>query len=78
MSVTLERDLVPRAVEVPRELATALGKSRTAEAAFAELSFTHQKEYVRWIESAKKPQTRDARIARAIDMLHAGRRTPDA
>jgi uncharacterized protein YdeI (YjbR/CyaY-like superfamily) len=36
---------------------------------FGSLSYTHQKEYVRWIESAKKEETRRARILKTTEML---------
>ena len=38
-------------------------------ARFDELSFTNRKEYVRSIEAAKQPQTRERRIAKAIANL---------
>jgi uncharacterized protein YdeI (YjbR/CyaY-like superfamily) len=36
------------------------------------LSYTHKKEYVRWIESAKKEETRASRIEKAMEMLKQG------
>jgi uncharacterized protein YdeI (YjbR/CyaY-like superfamily) len=36
---------------------------------FATLSYSHKKEYVDWIESAKKPETRASRIEKAITMI---------
>lgn len=77
MRVTLERDVAERTVAVPTDLAAALKKNRVAAAAFENLSFTHRKEYVRWIESAKKADTRSRRVSKAVDMLRAGTRTPD-
>ena len=76
VTVTLERDDAPRIVEVPSDLAAALAKSGPARAAFDTLSFTHRKEYVRWIESAKRAETREGRIRKAIEMLRGGTRTP--
>jgi hypothetical protein len=78
LQVTLARDLAPRIVDVPSDLAAALRRQRPAREEFERLSFTHRKENVRWIESAKKAETRQARVAKAIEMLRAGRRTPDA
>ena len=43
---------------------------------FEQLSFTHRKEYCRWITEAKKEETRSQRLAKAIEMLRSGRRTP--
>jgi hypothetical protein len=64
----------PRTVEIPADLAAAL---EPAELAFLEsLSFTHRKEYVRWIEDAKRAETRQARIVKAATMLRDGVRHP--
>jgi uncharacterized protein YdeI (YjbR/CyaY-like superfamily) len=41
------------------------------------LSYTHRKEYARWVGEAKKEQTRMARAAKAVRMLEQGVRTPD-
>jgi uncharacterized protein YdeI (YjbR/CyaY-like superfamily) len=43
---------------------------------FDALSFTHRKEYVRWIEEAKRDETRERRLAKAVDMLRDGVKTP--
>jgi uncharacterized protein YdeI (YjbR/CyaY-like superfamily) len=43
---------------------------------FEKLSFTHRKEYCRWITEAKKEETRQARIAKAVAMLQKGIKTP--
>jgi uncharacterized protein YdeI (YjbR/CyaY-like superfamily) len=56
-------------VEISRDLKLALQGDPAAQAFFTQLAYTHQKEYVRWIEDAKRDQTRQDRIARTIDML---------
>jgi uncharacterized protein YdeI (YjbR/CyaY-like superfamily) len=43
---------------------------------FNELSYTHRKEYCRWITEAKKEETRVRRLEKAIEMLKKGVRTP--
>ena len=75
VEVMLEEDLEPRVVEVPPDLAQALAQDPEAETFFQHLSFTHQKEYVTWIESAKQETTRNNRIAKTIEMLKQGKRT---
>ena len=35
-------------------------------------SYTHRKEYVNWINEAKKIETRNRRIVKAIEMLQNG------
>ena len=41
---------------------------------FAALAYTHRKEHVRAIEEAKAPETRQRRIAKALDILRGGGR----
>ncbi len=71
VTVSLELDTEPRVVEVPDDLADALGVDDEAAATFEGLSFTHQREYVEWIVEAKRAETRERRIGRTIEMLLA-------
>jgi hypothetical protein len=71
VSVTLALDDKPRTVPPPQDLVAAMRKAKGAKAAWDALSFTHQREHVEAIESAKRPETRARRIARAIEMLTA-------
>lgn len=75
VEVDIVLDTAPREVAVPDDLAAALAGDAQAQAAFAALSFTHRKEWVRWIEDAKKAETRTTRIAKAVESLHAGKKT---
>jgi hypothetical protein len=72
VEVVIERDDAPREVEVPDALAAALANDDAARAAFESLSFTHRKEYARWIDEAKRDDTRARRTAKALEMLRAG------
>lgn len=76
-TMELDRDDSPRTVDIPDDLSKAFKGNKTARAAFDELSYTHQKEYVRWITEAKKQDTRDRRVGRALEMLAEGVKTPD-
>ena len=58
-----------RTVNPPEELLAALKKSGLAEK-FSKLSFTHKKEHVEAIVSARKPETRARRIRKCIEMLN--------
>jgi hypothetical protein len=73
VTVVLEPDLEPRTVDVPAELQAAFADAQKAHAAFSALAYSHQKEYVSWIASAKRPATRERRIAQAIEMLTSGK-----
>jgi hypothetical protein len=73
VDLELELDTKPREVDVPEALATALAGDANARAAYEKLSYTHRKEYARWIAEAKRDETRDRRVAQALEMLHDGR-----
>jgi Bacteriocin-protection, YdeI or OmpD-Associated/Domain of unknown function (DUF1905) len=75
VDVAIEPDTAPREVEVPADLTEALAKDDAARATFDGLSYTHRKEWVRWVEEAKKADTRATRLAKTVEALHAGQRT---
>jgi hypothetical protein len=74
VDVGIELDAEPREVEVPADLAEALAHDNVARANFDGMSYTHRKEWVRWIEEAKKAETRATRLAKTVESLHAGKR----
>jgi uncharacterized protein YdeI (YjbR/CyaY-like superfamily) len=61
--------VTPREVEIPSALLAAFERDSAAKAAFDKLAFTHRKEYARWIAEAKKEETRERRVAKALEML---------
>jgi hypothetical protein len=73
VDVSLELDTAPREVEVPQALDDALAEDPTARAAFDRLSYTHRKEYARWISEAKRDETRKRRVSQALEMLRQGK-----
>ncbi len=75
VEVDIEPDTAPRQVDVPADLAAALAGDDAARATFDGLAFTHRKEWVRWVEEAKKPETRATRLAKTVESLRAGKRT---
>lgn len=72
VSVVLELDSEPREVELPDALAGALAGDEAARATFAALAFTHRKEYARWIAEARRDETRQRRVAKALELLRGG------
>lgn len=68
VKITLTLDDQPRVVTPPRDLSTALKRAGVL-AAWKSLSFTHQREHVEAIESAKKPETRMRRIDACVKMF---------
>jgi hypothetical protein len=67
--VTVKKDEAPRIVEIPDDFGKLLDQNPEVKAYFEGLSFTHRKEYVRWIVEAKKQETRENRLQKAIEML---------
>jgi hypothetical protein len=72
--VAIELDEEPRVVEAPADLAGALEAAPDSGAQFDRLSYSHRKEYVDWIESAKREETRRNRVATAVEMLREGKK----
>jgi len=65
-------DDLPRIVDVPAELVAALEQDAEALLAYQRLSFTHRKEYARWVAAAKRETTRQDRVAKTVERLKAG------
>jgi uncharacterized protein YdeI (YjbR/CyaY-like superfamily) len=74
VSVVMERDEGERIVEAPRRLKKELAKSKTAQANWEKLSFTNKKEIALSISSAKQEETRQRRLAKAMDILKTGKK----
>ncbi len=74
IDVTLEEDTEPRQVTLPPDLLTALQADPAAGDFFQKLTYTHQKEYVQWIEEARRAETRAARIEQTLQMLKQGKK----
>jgi uncharacterized protein YdeI (YjbR/CyaY-like superfamily) len=60
-------------VKVPADLEKALKKNARARAAFEAFSPSHRREYVEWIEEAKREETRTKRLAKAIEWMADGK-----
>ncbi len=76
VTVELVEDTLPRTVEVPELLQQAFAKHPDAQAFFESLSYTNQKEYARWITSAKREETRMSRLEKTVEKLLAGKKNP--
>ncbi len=60
-------------VKASPEFAKALNLNKKAAAVFAAFSPSCKKEYVEWVADAKRPETRDKRIATAIEWISEGK-----
>jgi Bacteriocin-protection, YdeI or OmpD-Associated len=56
-------------VQLPDDLTAALQKNKKLAEYFHALAFSHKKEYIEWIVTAKRPETREARIKGTIERL---------
>lgn len=69
VEVTVEEDTAPRVIEIPDDFQKALEQEPLALAVFQKMSYSHQREYVRAILSAKRAETRQRQILKIIEML---------
>jgi bacteriocin resistance YdeI/OmpD-like protein len=63
-------------VRLPKEFAEILKKNKKADEFFQTLSFSNKKEYVEWIVTAKREETKNERISGSIERLHKGWKNP--
>ncbi len=69
ITVDLELDTTPRVMEPPPDLAKAIAGNRAMAANWEKLSFTNKKEMALSLTEAKKPETRERRLAAVLAKL---------
>lgn len=69
VSVAMEQDTEEKKIEIPEELTKALNKNKFARAAFEKMPPSHKREYAGYILEAKKAETRERRVEKAIEMI---------
>lgn len=72
----VQKKRIPRGIQkviVPSDLKAALAKNAKARKTFENFSYSHKKEYVDWIASAKRDETRQRRWKTAIQWLAKGK-----
>ncbi len=74
--VTIQKDTEERIVEVPEALQKLLDQNQKAKTFYDSLSYTNRKEYARWIDSAKRQETKDRRLTKSLEMLLTGIKHP--
>ena len=75
VEVVVWKDESERVLEVPEPFLKLMKKEGLLPV-FESLSYTHRKEYCRWITEAKKEETRARRLEKAVEMLKQGVKTP--
>lgn len=71
IEVEMEPDTEERVIEPPADLADALASDAKLAEAWDKLPYSHKREHADAIASAKKPETREKRLAKALEMLRA-------
>ncbi|WP_345207078.1 YdeI/OmpD-associated family protein [Chryseobacterium ginsengisoli] len=74
VSVSLIEDKEERIVEIADDINLIFNENQDAKILFDKMSYTHRKEYIRWIEEAKKPETRENRKVKMIQMILDGKK----
>jgi len=59
--------------EVPAELVAGLKKNKAAAKVFAAFSPSCQREYTEWIAEAKRQETKEKRVAQAVEWIAEGK-----
>jgi bifunctional DNA-binding transcriptional regulator/antitoxin component of YhaV-PrlF toxin-antitoxin module len=73
VEVEVALDTAPREVVVPDDFATALAGDVAARGNFGALSYSNKRRHILQIEGAKTEETRQRRIAKAVEELRAGK-----
>ncbi len=74
VSVILWEDKEERIVEIPEDIVELFNKHPRVKELYDAMSYTHRKEYMRWITDAKKHETRENRKSKLIDMIISGKK----
>lgn len=69
VKVNLTKDTDERLVEIPKDVSEILNQNTDIQKIFNQLSYTQKKEYIRWINEAKKPETRQNRKNKLLEIL---------
>ncbi|MBK1894646.1 YdeI/OmpD-associated family protein [Chryseobacterium paridis] len=72
--VSIVEDKEERIVEIAVDIAVIFNENEKAKELFDTMSYTHKKEYIRWIEEAKKTETRENRKTKMIQMILDGKK----
>ena len=77
VKVELEVDTAERTVDIPEELMQALAGHPPAAEAFEKMTYSHKKEWVNWILSARQAETRLRRAKKAANLIAQGKNLRD-
>ena len=72
--VEVRQDLQEYTVEVPEELLLLFAENPEIGAYFEQHAYTHRREHARYITEAKRPETRQKRAEKTVEMLRQGKK----
>ncbi len=72
VQVRLELDTAPRVVSLPDDVQALVDADPVAAATWETLAPSHRREYARWVDEAKRPETRQRRVEETVRKLAAG------
>ncbi|MDN5200650.1 YdeI/OmpD-associated family protein [Fulvivirgaceae bacterium BMA10] len=78
IKVTLLKDTEERVITIPDYFQKLLDQDQKIKSFFNSLSYTNRKEYINWMEGAKKQETKDRRIWQSLEKLEKGIKNPFA
>ncbi len=70
--VVIERDVTPRKVAIPLELARALVADGAAQEVFEKMAPSHRAQFAKYVAEAKREDTRDRRAKKCVDAMRRG------
>jgi uncharacterized protein YdeI (YjbR/CyaY-like superfamily) len=73
IKVKKEKPTAKKEVPTPPDLLSALKKNKKAWAIYEKFPPGHKKEYILWVEDAKREETRAARIKQTVDWVEEGK-----
>lgn len=74
VKVELWQDAEERIVEIPEDVQVVFDVHPDVFELYDKMSYTHRKEFMRWITEAKKPETRENRKIKLVEMIRAGKK----
>jgi hypothetical protein len=69
VEIKFEEDTEPRVVKLSADIEEIINRNPDIKNTFHSLSYTHQREYMEWIEDAKREETRKKRMNQMVDQL---------
>ncbi len=69
-------DSTTKTIQLPEDLSKIFAKNIIAKQQFEKLAFSHRREYIEWIVTAKRDETRIKRLEGTIEKLIAGKKNP--